>query len=140
VYLLGAATGVAEQVAERYNKLHPKLKIVGTAAGSPSVRAEKALCAKIAASKAAVLLVAYGSPAQEKWIARNLPKLPRVRLAIGVGGAFDFHAGRVARAPVLLRRLGLEWLYRLLRQPWRLPRIWNATGRFVGLVYRQRRK
>ena len=71
--------------------------------------------------------MALGAPWQEKFIYHNLPKLPSVKLAIGVGGAFDFLTGKIQRAPKLLRILGLEWLWRLLKQPWRVKRIYNAV-------------
>jgi len=73
-----------------------------------------------------VLLVAFGHPKQERWIARNLPNLPSVRRVIGVGGAIDFWAGNTPRAPKWLRALGLEWLFRLFHEPTRITRIWNA--------------
>ena len=72
-------------------------------------------------SKIDVLFVAFGAPKQEEWIASHLDNLP-VRVAIGVGGAFDFISGQVSRAPYVIRFLGLEWLYRLIRQPWRWKR------------------
>jgi N-acetylglucosaminyldiphosphoundecaprenol N-acetyl-beta-D-mannosaminyltransferase len=69
-----------------------------------------------------VLLVAYGAPSQELWIDRMKDALG-VAVAIGVGGAFDYLTGRVPRAPLWMRRAGLEWLYRLGRQPWRVRRM-----------------
>jgi N-acetylglucosaminyldiphosphoundecaprenol N-acetyl-beta-D-mannosaminyltransferase len=81
-----------------------------------------------------ILFVAYGAPRQEKWIAENLPKIP-VKVAMGVGGAFDFIAGRKKRAPLTLRRLGLEWFWRLAQEPQRFPRILNATVKFPLLVF-----
>ena len=72
--------------------------------------------ARINASGADILFVAYGAPQQDKWIARNLPRL-QVSMAMGVGGSLDFIAGAAPRAPLWLRKRGLEWLYRLLRQP-----------------------
>jgi N-acetylglucosaminyldiphosphoundecaprenol N-acetyl-beta-D-mannosaminyltransferase len=66
--------------------------------------------------------VAYGAPRQELWIARNLARL-EARVGIGVGGSFDYLSGAVPRAPGWMRRAGLEWLYRLLRQPWRARRM-----------------
>ena len=83
-----------------------------------------------------ILLIALGHGKQEKWIAAHLPELPSVKVAMGVGGAFDFIAGRVLRAPRILRRLGLEWLWRLILQPSRLPRIWRAVIKFPILVLR----
>jgi len=69
-----------------------------------------------------VILVAFGAPAQEMWIDRLKNRLG-VSLAIGVGGAFDYLTGRVPRAPVWMRRARLEWLARLVRQPWRVRRM-----------------
>ena len=68
------------------------------------------------------MLVAFGAPAQELWIDRLRNRLG-VAVAIGVGGAFDFLTGRVPRAPAWMRKAGLEWLFRLLRQPWRIRRM-----------------
>lgn len=68
-----------------------------------------------------ILFVAFGSPKQEMWIYENLPKID-TKMAIGVGGAFDFISGRVRRAPFWIRNLGLEWLFRLIIQPWRIKR------------------
>ncbi|KKU12587.1 MAG: Glycosyl transferase, WecB/TagA/CpsF family [Parcubacteria group bacterium GW2011_GWC2_45_7] len=78
--------------------------------------------------------MAFGQIKQEKWIAKHLGDLRSVKIAIGVGGAFDFIAGRVRRAPLFLRLLGLEWFWRLLRQPWRLPRIYRAVIKFSYFI------
>jgi N-acetylglucosaminyldiphosphoundecaprenol N-acetyl-beta-D-mannosaminyltransferase len=83
-----------------------------------------------------ILFVAFGSPKQEKWIYENLPKL-KVNVAIGVGGAFDFTSGKVRRAPVWVRRIGLEWLFRLIIQPWRIKRQ-IVLPKFVFLVLREK--
>ena len=74
------------------------------------------------ASSADILLVAYGAPKQDKWIARNRHALKTVRVAIGIGGSFDFVTGKSTRAPRWVQNLNLEWLYRLLRQPKRIRR------------------
>lgn len=83
-----------------------------------------------------VLFVAFGSPKQEFWIAQNLKKLP-VRLVVGVGGAFDFVSGKVPRAPKLVQSLGLEWLFRLIIQPWRIKRQ-LAIVKFIFLVLKEK--
>ena len=83
-----------------------------------------------------ILFVAFGSPKQEEWISQNLQKID-VRVAIGVGGAFDFISGKVARAPLWIRNLGLEWLFRLIRQPWRAKRQ-IALVKFVFLVIKEK--
>ncbi len=89
---------------------------------------------KINKAKPDVLFVALGSPLQEKWIYYNLPKLNSVKLAIGVGGAFDILSGLKPRAPLFLRRLGLEWVWRLSLEPKRMKRIYNATFKFFWIV------
>lgn len=122
MYLLGAAAGVAEQAALSLRSRFPELEIAGAFAGSPRVEDEEAIVARIrAAAPVHVLAVAYGAPSQEYWLARNLPKLD-VGIGIGIGGALDFISGRVPRAPRWVRRAGFDWLFRLIRQPWRWRR------------------
>ncbi len=122
LFLLGAAPGVAELAAERLQALAPGLLIAGTYAGSPAPAEEDEIIERVRAAQADVLCVAYGAPTQELWIYRNLSRLP-VAVAIGVGGAYDFLSGRQRRAPAVMQRLGLEWLYRLYREPWRWRRM-----------------
>lgn len=122
VFLLGAAEGVAEAAADRMRERYPRIKIAGTYAGSPDPRHDDAMVDIVRkAGHVDILLVAYGAPAQEKWIARNKERLG-VPVAMGVGGVLDFIAGRVKRAPAWIRRIELEWLYRLWQQPWRWKR------------------
>ncbi len=123
VFLLGAAPGVAEEVIKQF----PYSEVVGCYAGSPDSKDTDEIIERINATPAKVLFVAYGAPAQELWISKNLSKLNNVSLAIGVGGAFDFLSGRVERAPEKWQKLGLEWLWRLFKQPWRWRRIFNAV-------------
>jgi N-acetylglucosaminyldiphosphoundecaprenol N-acetyl-beta-D-mannosaminyltransferase len=87
---------------------------------------------------AKILLVAFGQVKQETWIAENLKNLPNIKVAIGVGGTFDYLAGQVKRAPSWMRSLGLEWLFRLIMEPQRIGRIWNATVGFSWLVLREK--
>ena len=129
VYFLGAAQGVAQAAAERLRGLYPGLIIAGTAAGDPTPASAGALVAGVRAAQPDVLLVAYGAPAQDKWIARHRAELG-VPVSLGVGGSFDFVAGVAQRAPVWIQRLGLEWLHRLARQPWRARRIYTAVVAF----------
>ena len=121
---------MAKSAKEILSKKHPGLKIVGTHAGSPKIKEEQSIREKIDDSKADFLFVAYGAPKQEIWISRNLKKLETVKVAVGVGGAFDFVAGKRKRAPKWMQKIGLEWLYRLLQQPTRIKRIYNATIKF----------
>ncbi len=138
VFLLGGAPGIAERAADALRAINPHLSIAGTYAGSPSDVEAPAILKRINASGAKLLLVAYGVPSQETWIARHLSSLPAVRVAIGVGGTFDFLAGAVMRAPFLLRNLHLEWAWRLLLQPWRIKRILRAVIVFPWLALTER--
>ncbi|MGB9890029.1 MAG: WecB/TagA/CpsF family glycosyltransferase, partial [Anaerolineae bacterium] len=87
----------------------------------PRQQEEDEIVQRIREARADILLVAYGAPAQDLWLARNLARTG-AKVGIGVGGAFDYIAGIVPRAPRWMRRVGLEWLYRLFRQPWRWRR------------------
>ena len=136
IFFLGAAPGIAEKAADVLRQQHPGLQVAGSYAGSPAEAEEDSIVSLINGSAADILLVAYGAPAQDKWIARNLPRL-HVKMAMGVGGSLDFIAGIVPRAPVWMRENGLEWLYRLIRQPWRLRRMLRLP-RFVIAVLRHR--
>lgn len=122
LFLLGAAPGVAEVAAAALTRQFAAARIVGTWSGSTDEGDDAAARSRINASGARVVLVAYGMPKQDRWIQRNLPSL-HAPVAIGVGGTFDYLAGRVPRAPRWMRQRGLEWLYRLARQPSRFPRI-----------------
>lgn len=132
LYLLGAAPGVAEEAGKRLQALAPGLQLAGCYAGSPAPAEEDALIARIAAAQADIVCVAYGAPAQDLWIWRNRLRLP-VALAMGVGGAYDFLSGRQARAPRFMQRMGIEWLFRLYREPWRWRRM-LALPRFALAV------
>jgi N-acetylglucosaminyldiphosphoundecaprenol N-acetyl-beta-D-mannosaminyltransferase len=137
LFLLGAAVGVAEEAARRLCQQNPGLAIAGTHAGSPSPDEEDEIVALVREARPHVLFVAYGAPAQDKWIARNLERLG-VPICMGVGGTFDFIAGVAVRAPLWVQRLGLEWLYRLWHEPWRWQRM-LALPRFIWLVLQELR-
>ena len=122
VFLLGAGPSVAELAAAKLMDRYPGLPIVGTYGGSPADADWSAVAERLAAARPDLLFVAYGHPRQDLWIDRHRGELP-ARVAIGVGGAFDFVAGTARRAPVWMRRWGLEWLHRLIRQPWRWRRM-----------------
>lgn len=133
IFLLGGQPEVAARAARRLCARYPGLEVVGTAAGSPTERDAPGLLARIRASGAEAVFVAFGVPTQERWIAKHRMQLGAA-VAMGVGGALDVYAGRVRRAPRWMRRSGMEWLYRLARQPWRwrrmlaLPRFAVAVG------------
>ena len=122
VFFLGAAAGVAARAAAELTRLYPGLRVAGTYGGSPAQADWPQIRRHLAAARADLLFVAYGHPQQDTWIQQHREELP-VAVALGVGGAFDFVAGITRRAPVWVQRLGLEWLYRLMRQPWRWRRM-----------------
>ncbi|GAC1333579.1 MAG: WecB/TagA/CpsF family glycosyltransferase [Candidatus Dormibacteria bacterium] len=138
LFLLGAAPGVAEAAAGRLMSGAPGLAVVGTFAGDASEAGDAETLAQIRAADPDIVLVAYGAPAQERWSRRNLA-VSGATVAMGVGGTFDYLAGRTRRAPPLMRRLGLEWLFRLVTQPWRARRM-LALPRFLWHVLAQRVK
>jgi N-acetylglucosaminyldiphosphoundecaprenol N-acetyl-beta-D-mannosaminyltransferase len=135
IFLLGAAPGVAGEAAAVLHARHPDACIVGTFPGEPSPEGWEEISAALAACRPTVLFVAFGHPRQDLWIATYRERLAEhgILVASGIGGVYDYLSGRVPRAPAPLRRLGLEWLYRLIRQPWRWRRQ-AALPRFVVLV------
>jgi N-acetylglucosaminyldiphosphoundecaprenol N-acetyl-beta-D-mannosaminyltransferase len=139
VFLLGADPGVAGKTARALRKRYPKLKVAGTFAGDGSSKGDRETVAEVKRGSKGedidLLFVAYGHGKQERWIKRNLTKVP-VKVAVGVGGSFDYVSGAVVRAPKLFGRLGLEWLYRLVRQPWRIKRQ-VALLSFIFLTFRE---
>lgn len=121
-YLLGARPGVAEGAARALAARYPGLRIAGVYAGSPRPEEEEAIIERVRAAAPHFLFVAYGAPQQDLWIRRNLARLG-VPMTMGVGGSLDYLSGVVPRAPSWMRRMGLEWLFRLLREPWRWRRM-----------------
>lgn len=139
MYLLGAAEGVAADARQALLKRFPQVDIVGAFSGSPAAEGFAEIESQLAVSRPTVLLVAFGHPRQDLWIDAHRERLGEhgILVAVGVGGAFDYLSGQVPRAPRLIRRLGFEWLYRLVRQPWRWRRQ-LALPLFVILVLRER--
>ncbi|MGH7867421.1 MAG: WecB/TagA/CpsF family glycosyltransferase, partial [Candidatus Dormibacteraceae bacterium] len=138
VFLLGAEEGVAAEVGRRLQGSLPALRVVGAEAGSPAPEDDEQMVAMINQKRPDLLLVAYGHPKQELWINRNRHRL-QVGEAIGVGGTFDVLAGRVRRAPRWFQRCQLEWLWRLLLEPWRARRM-AVLPRFAVAVLREEGK
>ncbi len=133
-FLLGARPGVAEKTASILCARYPGLQVVGTYPGSPDEKDYPEIARRIKSVHPDILLVAYGAPKQDLWIAAHKDDL-HVPVSIGVGGAFDHVAGVRKRAPKLLIRLNLEWLWRLITQPWRWKRQLDLP-RFVWQVIR----
>ncbi len=134
-YFLGAAPGVAEEAARAAAERYPGLRVVGTHHGYFAASEAERVAREVSAAGADVLLVALGSPAQEEFIAPRREHLG-AGVAIGVGGTLDVLAGRARRAPAWLRRVGLEWLYRIVRDPRRWGRA-LALPAFALAVLRQ---
>ena len=121
-FFLGGKVGVAKEAKEKVANSYLGVKVVGYNDGYFSFEEEKDVIEKINSSNADVLLVGLGAPKQEKWIHKNKDKL-KVKVCIGIGGALDVFAGRAKLAPDFFRRNGLEWLYRLYKEPWRFKRM-----------------
>ena len=144
VYLLGSGSDeVVGGAFEELEKKFPNLKISGYNKGpeineNPACKFDGPIFEQINQSGAQILFVAFGMGKQEKWIYENLNKIPNVKIAMGVGGSFDFISGHIKRAPLFLRKLGLEWMYRLIQQPSRIGRIFNATAKFSYLVLKSK--
>lgn len=136
VYLLGGTANEVLLTAERIGERLRGLRIAGTHQGHLARGESEDIVHEINAAAPDVLLVAMGFPRQELWIAKNLSSL-NVKVAVAEGGSFTFISGAVSRAPRWMRRAGLEWAYRLLRQPWRLRRQ-LALPVFAWLVLRER--
>ncbi|MFA6228103.1 MAG: WecB/TagA/CpsF family glycosyltransferase [Patescibacteria group bacterium] len=142
IYLLGGAPGIAEAVRTKF----VFTGIVGAEDGgkinSDGKRLEnnEAIIERINASGANILLVAFGQVKQEQWIAENLAGMPGVKVAIGVGGTLDYLADKIKRAPEWLRAIGFEWLFRLIKEPKRRKRIWQATAVFGWLALKEKIK
>jgi N-acetylglucosaminyldiphosphoundecaprenol N-acetyl-beta-D-mannosaminyltransferase len=137
-FLLGGAHSEVEAARGRIASKLPGLRIVGALPGHFKLRGDEneRVLAEINEAKPDALLVGMGFPRQETWIAENLERL-NIHMAVAEGGSFTFIAGAVPRAPLWMRRSGLEWLFRLARQPWRLRRQ-LALPLFVWLVLRER--
>ena len=133
VFLFGAGPGIAQKAAQVLKKKYSGLEIEELLFSE-----EDGQSGKIDQSQPAVLFVALGAAKQEKWISDYLKEMPSIKLAMGVGGAFDFISGQTKRAPRLLRSIGLEWLWRMILEPWRASRIYQAVIKFSWLVLKSR--
>jgi N-acetylglucosaminyldiphosphoundecaprenol N-acetyl-beta-D-mannosaminyltransferase len=134
-FLLGGQGESAALAARALERQFPGLVIAGAAPGSPLAEDDPRTRALLrAAQPVHVLLVAYGAPKQESWLDRNLLAVG-IPVGIGVGGVFNYLSGAAPRAPRWVRRLHLEWLHRLITQPWRWRRQ-LALPRFAGLAVR----
>jgi len=140
LFLLGAKPGITERVRAWIAAAYPRLIVCGTQHGYFTPDEEPAMLARIAAAKPDLLLVAFGAPRQDLWVAQH-QAATGATVAMGVGGLFDFYSGVMPRAPQWMREIGMEWLFRFIQEP---RRMWNryfvGNAVFLGRVVRMRRR
>src|SRR3989338_2986316 len=134
--LVGGTDDVAGKAGEELRSQNKELRIN---LALSDCEFDDALVERINQSNSDILLIAYSPPKQEMWLAQNLQKL-NVKVAIGLGGTFDYIAGKQPQAPKFLHDMVLEWLWRLITQPWRIKRMWNAVPVFIWKVYKYKLK
>ena len=136
VFLLGAKTGVAELAAERLTERYPGLDVCGVNDGYFAQEDNELVLEKINSQSPDLILVCLGAPKQEIWM-KNNAELLSAGLMIGLGGALDVYAGVVERAPRKWRNMGLEWLYRLIKEPRRIKRMIKLPGINFAALWRR---
>ena len=138
VFLLGGKDGVAPLAASHLQEKYPSLRICGSYWGYFEKDGEenRRVLGMIRACRPDILLVCFGFPMQELWIRENLPMLPSVRVAVGLGGSLDVWAGKVRRAPTVLQAHGLEWAWRMAAEPRRMKQLPQML-RFAGHTERK---
>jgi N-acetylglucosaminyldiphosphoundecaprenol N-acetyl-beta-D-mannosaminyltransferase len=137
IYFLGAAPGIAELAAERMRLRHPGCNIVGARHGYFPQESDDVVAAEVAETKPDILFVAMGIPRQEKFIRATQDKIG-AKVAMGVGGSFDVFSGKVRRAPVILQKIKMEWLWRLAQNPKKIGKV-MLLPQFVLMVLRERK-
>ncbi|MFC1651812.1 WecB/TagA/CpsF family glycosyltransferase [Patescibacteria group bacterium] len=149
VFLLGGKKGVAEELKEKLQDKYPKIQIVGATDGFEidlddgeleieEKERENRVISEIKKTKPHLLLVAFGPPKQERWIYQNQNKLKDVKLAMGIGGTFDFLTGHAKRAPKIIQKIGIEYIWRLFTQPKRFKRMIATMPKFIRLIKKQK--
>lgn len=144
LFLFGGKPGVAEKAMENIKKDFPNINIVGARNGYFKPDEESGIIDEINKSEADIVFVCLGAPAQEKFIDRNRDKL-KVKVAMGIGGSLDVFAGTAERAPDFWCNIGMEWFYRLMKQPQRIGRMtalpkFGLTVLFKGKRYKKEKK
>lgn len=133
-FLLGGKPGIAEEAGKAIISQYANADIAGQRHGYFSKQDEAEIIEQINSSNADILLVALGAPKQEKWIYANKNKL-KVKVCIGVGGTLDVLAGKACLAPEFMRKNGLEWLYRLFKEPWRYKRMLDLPRYMIIVIF-----
>jgi N-acetylglucosaminyldiphosphoundecaprenol N-acetyl-beta-D-mannosaminyltransferase len=134
IALVGGHNNVAHDAAQKLAERFPRLQITMAVSDQPF---DQNMVSQISASNSDILLIAYQPPKQELWLAENIDQL-NVKFAVGLGGTFDYLAGKRAMAPSWVHYIGLEWLWRLVTQPWRAKRMWRAIVQFSFLTLKMR--
>lgn len=136
IYFFGGKPGIADKAIHNVKKDYKNINFVGSRNGYFKDKDEQTIIDDINKSNADILFVALGAPRQEYWIYKNRDKI-KIKVAIGVGGSFDILAGEAKRAPKIFIKLGLEWFYRLLKEPWRYKRMMELP-KFAMCVIKER--
>lgn len=143
VVLIGSQSKLAEKIANCYSRSYPKAKFIGTIGyqniSKPTPSEEKEIESIVRSTRPRFVFVAFGTPYQEKWIDSHKELLDGA-ICMGVGGAFDYLAGAAKQPPQFISQLGLEWLFRLFFQPWRIKRQITRLPLFIFLVIREKMK
>lgn len=137
IFLLGASEEVSKKTKETLENKIAGINICGRYSGKSDESDDLKSIKMINDSGANIVFVAFGAPKQEFWIERNKSFLPNVNLLIGIGGSFDFISGAKKRAPKIMQKMGLEWLFRLYIEPKRIKRILTATIYFPLTVLKK---
>jgi N-acetylglucosaminyldiphosphoundecaprenol N-acetyl-beta-D-mannosaminyltransferase len=132
IFMLGAKPGIAEKAAGILNQKYENINIVGIVDGY--FKNEQLVLEEVINAQPDILFVALGSPAQEYWITNNMSKL-KVPISMGVGGSFDVICGNIERAPQWMCKFGIEWLFRLIKEPWRFKRMLVLPVFLVKVIF-----
>ena len=138
LYFFGGKPGVAETAKEKLCETYPNLNVVGTSDGYFDAEKEKQIIADIKEKKPDILFVCLGAPKQEEWIFAHKEELG-VKVLMGIGGSLDVFAGVAERAPEGFQKLGLEWLYRLMKQPSRIGRMMDLPKFGMTVLFKGKR-
>ena len=135
LYFFGGKPGVAEQAKARLCEKYPKLRVVGCSDGYFDAAKEAKIIEDIKEKKPDILFVCLGAPKQEEWILKHKAELG-VKVLMGIGGSLDVYAGVAERAPLSFQKLGLEWLYRLMKEPKRIWRMMDLPKFGLTVLFR----
>lgn len=136
VYFLGAKEEVVTKCVENIKKEYPKLIVCGSHNGFFDLNNCEELVDEIKSTNPWAIFVAMGSPRQEQFIEDHFEELP-CKVFMGVGGSFDIFAGTLKRAPLWMRKIGCEWVYRVVKEPWRIKRL-VAIPKFLWKVLKEK--